>query len=218
MYYCLAKPTAHKTAVMKRCSPSHVQVTFTSNTVFSGVTCSNITNSNIQQPFSNKQQEIEVAFDDTEFVIDTTNANSRMTCYGCTMGAELVGTVSMIVSTTSCQLSTSQWAMSVRKFFDLVINVVPHVMSVDIGNRIEVRSMLPLVNVHLSDGRIVDTAPIVDRQPTATTTSVTTNTTATTATPTTTPTTATPTTPTATPITTAATTAAPTTAGMQLLI
>jgi len=174
MFYCLAKSIVHKATVVKRCSPTFVQVTFTSSTVFSGLTCGNISNSNIQQPFSNKQQEIEVAFDNTEFVIDTSSANSRVVCYGCTMGAELVGTVSMIVSTSSCQLSASQWAMSVRKFFDLVINVAPHVMSVDIGNRIEIRSMVPLVNVHLSDGHIVDAPAIVNRRPIATTATTTT--------------------------------------------
>ena len=177
----------------KQCSPQHVQVTFTSSTVFSGISCTNISNSNIQQPFSSRQGEIEIVFDNTDFVIDTTTASSGVTCYGCTMGAELVGTVAMIVSTTSCPVSASQWAISVRKFFDLVINVTPHVMSVDVGDRIEVRSMVPLLNVRLSDGRVVTNAPPRER-PTAATKSAPPTTAATTAPPTNASTTAPPTT------------------------
>ena len=201
-----------KEVAEKECNPSHVQVTFTSSTVFTGISCTNITNSNIQQPFSSTQREIEVIFDNTDFIIDTSTATSKVTCYGCTMGAELVGTVAMIVSTTSCPASATQWAISVRKFFDLVINVTPHVMSVDVGDRIEVRSMVPLLDVRLSDGRVVTNAPPTDR-PLVATTSAPPTTAGTTAPPTTAGTTAPPTTAgTTAPPTTAATTAAPTTA------
>ena len=221
-----------KEVVERECSPSHVQVTFTSSTVFTGISCVNITNSNIQQPFSSMQQEIEVVFDNTHFIIDPSTATSKVTCYGCTMGAELVGTVAMIVSTTSCPVSSSQWAISVRKFFDLVINVTPHVMSVDVGNKIEVRSMVPLLDVRLSDGHVVTSPPLTDR-PLVATTSAPVTTAATTAPPTAPPTNATtapPTTPptnattaapttaaTTAPPTTAATTAAPTTPGKVAL-
>ena len=166
-----------------------------------------------------------MAFDNTEFTIDTSSATSRVSCYGCTMGAELVGTLAMIVSTTSCPVTASQWAISVRKFFDLVINVSPHVLSVDVGNKIEVRSMVPLLNVQLSDGRVVTSPPPqAGRRPIATTTSVITQATtsappttaATTAPPTTAATTAPPTTAATTaPPTTAATTAPPTTTGIS---
>ena len=216
-----------KEVVAKECSPSHVQVTFTSSTVFTGISCTNITNSNIQQPFSSTQREIEVVFDNTDFIIDTSTATSKVTCYGCTMGAELVGTVDMIVSTTSCPASSSQWAISVRKFFDLVINVTPHVMSVDVGDRIEVRSMVPLLNVRLSDGRVVTSPPLTNRPLATTSAPVTTAATtapSTTAPPTnattvppTTAATAPPTAATTAPPTTAATTTAPTTPGKVAL-
>ena len=193
-----------KAVAAKDCSPSYVQVTFTSSTVFSGVACTNITNSNIQQPFSSASEDIAVAFDNTEFLIDTSSASSRVTCYGCAMGAELVGTVAILVSTVSCPQSTSQWALSVRKFFDLVINVTPHVMSVDIGDRIEMRGMVPLLNVQLSDGRVIFSTPSVGNRPTISRPTTNTTTAATTAPPTTNATTA--------PPTTNATTAPPTTA------
>ena len=227
LLFSLAKSIVRKQTVdRKECSPSHVQVTFTSSTVFSGISCTNISNSNIQQPFAGTQRQIQVAFDNTEFVIDASSASSRVTCYGCTMGAELVGTVAMIVSSVSCPVSASQWAISVRKFFDIVINMTPHVMSVDVGNRIEVRSMVPLLDVRLSDGQIVTSPPPVGRQPVATTTTSTPGITqATTAATTAPPTTAPPTTAatTAPPTTAAATTAppttaAPTTAGMYNII
>ena len=214
----LAETIGRETADEKECSPSHVQVTFTSSTVFSGISCTKISNSesnsNIQQPFAGTQWQIEVAFDNTEFVIDASSASSRVTCYGCTMGAELVGTVAMIVSSVSCPVSASQWAVSVRKFFDIVINMTPHVMSVDVGNRIEVRSMVLLLDVWLSDGQIVTSPPPVGRQPVATTT---------TSAPATTQATTNPPPTTTAPPTTAATTAppitaAPTTAGMYNIV
>ena len=224
----LAETIGRETADEKECSPSHVQVTFTSSTVFSGISCTNISNSNIQQPFAGTQRQIEVAFDNTEFVIDASSASSRVTCYGCTMGAELVGTVAMIVSSVSCPVSASQWAVSVRKFFDIVINMTPHVMSVDVGNRIEVRSMVPLLDVRLSDGQIVTSPPPVGRQPVATTTTsapattqATTNPPPTTAATTAPPTTAATTTtapPTTAATTAPPTTAAPTTAGMYNIV
>ena len=221
----LAETIGRETADEKECSPSHVQVTFTSSTVFSGLSCVNISNSNIQQPFAGTQRQIEVTFDNTKFVIDASSASSRVTCYGCTMGAELVGTVAMIVSSASCPVSASQWAVSVRKFFDIVINMTPHVMSVDVGDRIEVRSMVPLLDVRLSDGQIVTSPPPVGRQPIATATTSTPATTRATTNPTTAATTAPPTTASTTaPPTTAAdttappTTAAPTTAGMYNMV
>ena len=161
-----AKSIVRRTA---DCKPPHAQLTFTSSTVFVGITCKNITNSNVQQPFSgtNVRDEISVTFDNMQFEIDISGGSSSVKCFGCTLGAELVAQVTMLVGSNSCYDSHNEWALAVRKFFDLVVNLTPHVMSVDIGDNIEIRTMVPLLEVRLSDGNLVASTlpPTVDRIP-----------------------------------------------------
>ena len=116
----------------------------------------NITNYNVQQPFSgaNVRDEIGVFFDNIQFEIDISGGSSLVTCFGCTMGAELVAKVTILVGSNSC-CNRNEWALAIRKFFDLVVNLTPHVISVDIGDSVEIRTMVPLLEVRLTDGSLV---------------------------------------------------------------
>jgi len=111
----------------------------------------------VQQPFTGTdlRDKIGVNFDNIQFEIDISGGSSLVTCFGCTMGAELVAKVTMLIGSISCYDSHNEWALAVRKFFDLIINLTPHVISVDIGDSIEIRTMVPLLEVRLTDGSIV---------------------------------------------------------------